>query len=143
MRERAVVQPQESPARESSALIELKRRQLDLLPWAIAKVNRQGIFTFGNNTLHHLLGIDQIEGRMLDELFHGDDLVLVRQQLESRFISRASGQYQVEATRPADGVRIDLLCSAMPETNEWGDVIGSIALLRKLPFEEAAEDVIA
>jgi hypothetical protein len=31
----------------------------------------------------------------------------------------------------------------MPETNEWGDVIGSIALLRKLPFEEAAEDVIA
>jgi PAS domain S-box-containing protein len=132
------VQTQEYPVRESPALIELKRRQLDLLPWAITKVNRQGIFTYGNEALHRLLGMAPIEGRMLADLFHGDDLTLVRQQLESRFTSRASGLYQVEAIRPADGVRIEIQCSAMPDTNEWGDVIGSIALLRELPFEEDA-----
>lgn len=130
------MQAQTSPAPESPALIELKRRQLDLLPWAITKVNRQGIFTYGNEALHRLLGVDRIEDRILADLFHGADLTLVRQQLESRFTSRANGQYQVEAIRPADGARIAILCSAMPETNEWGDVIGSIALLRTLPVEE-------
>jgi PAS domain S-box-containing protein len=117
----------------------MKRRQLDLLPWAIAKVNRQGMFTYGNEMVHRLLGVDRIEGRMLEDLFHGDDLTLVQEQLESRFTSGASDQYQVEAIRPADGARIDIECSAIPETDEWGDVIGSIAILRQRPADDAVD----
>jgi PAS domain S-box-containing protein len=128
---------QESPARQSPILIELKRRQLDSLPWAIAKVNRGGMFTYGNDRLHRLLGVERIEGKMLADLFHGDDLTLVQEQLESRFTSRASDEYQVEAIGPTDGIRIALQCSAIPETNEWDDVIGSIAILRKLPADAA------
>jgi PAS domain S-box-containing protein len=139
MLERAVVQAQQSPARQSPILIELKRRQLDSLPWAIVKVNREGMFTYGNDKLHRLLGVNRIEGRMLADLFHGDDLTLVQEQLESRFTSGASDEYQVEAIRPADGIRIALQCSAIPETDEWGDVIGSIAILRKLPADDAGD----
>ncbi len=143
MLERAIVQVPEFSNRQSPILTELKRSQLDSLPWAIAKVNRQGMFTYGNDKLHRLLGVGRIEGRMLADLFHGDDLTLVQEQLESRFTSGASDEYQVEAIGPTDGIRIALQCSAIPETDEWGDVIGSIAILRKLPADDAGDFVPA
>ena len=121
----------------------MKRRQLDLLPWAITKVNRQGMFTYGNDMVHRLLGVDRIEGRMLGDLFRGDDLILVLEQLESRFTSRASDQYQVEAIRPADDACVAIECSAIPETDERGDVIGSIAILRKRPVEDDVDQLPA
>ena len=135
------MQIQESPVRQSQFLIGLTREQLDRLPWAwaIAKVNRQGVFTYGNRAMCEIVGLESVEGRTLGDLFRGNDLAMVREHLESRFTRGAVDEYEVEVIRPGDGVRVPIRCSAMPETNDRGEVVGAIAIVR----DRLAEDVSA
>src|SRR5689334_23038616 len=109
------MQIQESPLRQSQLLIELKREQLDDLPWAIAKVNGLGVFTYGNRAMCEIVGAESIEGKTLADVFVGDDLHVVREHFESRFSRRAADEYEVGVTRLKDGVRVPIRCSAMPE----------------------------
>lgn len=126
---------------EAHFLIGLKREQVDSLPWAVAKADRQGVFTYGNREMCDIAGVDSIEGRNVSDLFKGNDLATVRRHLESRFTGGVADEYRVELTRPADGFRIPVLCSAMPETDQRGQVVGGIAWVRDLLTEDVSESV--
>lgn len=133
------MQTRETPIRQSEFLIGLKREQLEELPWAITKVNRQGVFTYGNRAMCDIVGLENIEGKTLADLFRGDDLVVVREHLENRFSRGAADEYEVEAIRPTDGARVPVRCLAMPEVDNSGEVVGAIAIIHDL----LAEDVSA
>jgi PAS domain S-box-containing protein len=126
---------------ESHFLIGLKRDQVDSLPWAIAKVDRQGVITYGNREMCKIVGVDSLEGRNISDLYNGNDLATVRQHLESRFTGRVADEYCVELTRPTDGLRIPVRCSSMPETDQRGQVVGVISYVRDLLAEDVSEKV--
>lgn len=130
-----------TPIEESRFLIGLKREQVDSLPWAIAKVDRRGVFTYGNREMCGIVGVDSLEGRNVSDLFTGDDLATVLRHLESRFTGRVADEYRVELTRPTDGFRIPVSCSSMPETDQRGQVVGVISFVRDLLTEDVSEKV--
>jgi PAS domain S-box-containing protein len=127
--------------KESHFLIGLKREQVDSLPWAIVKVDRQGAITYGNRKACEIVGVDSIEGQNVRDLFKGNDLATVLQHLESRFIRRVADEYRVELTRPIDGFRLPVCLSAMPETDQRGQVVGVISFVRDLLTEDVSEKV--
>jgi PAS domain S-box-containing protein len=129
--------PQDSFARQSEFLIRLKREHLETLPWGITKTNRQGTYTYSNRAICEIAGVESLEGKKQSDLFEGPDLAVVREHLESRFSRRAADEYKVELTRP-DGVRVPVLCSAIPETNELGEVVGAIAIYRDLLMQDVS-----
>ena len=61
--------------------------------------------------------------------------------LESRFTRGVVDEYEVEVVRPGDGVRVPIRCSAMPETNDRGEVVGAIAIVRDLLAEDVSAKV--
>jgi PAS domain S-box-containing protein len=132
------MQNQQAPAQESEFLIGLKREQLEGLPWAITKVNRQGVFTYGNRAMCELVGGADIEGKTLADVFRGTDLAVVREHFESRFSRRAADEYEVGAVRLSDGVRIPVRCTAVPDVNDRGEVVGTIAIVRDLLGEDVS-----
>jgi PAS domain S-box-containing protein len=130
---------QESSVQQPQVLIGLKREQLERLPWGIAKANRQGVFTYGNRAMCNIVGVESIEGKKLAEFFRGNDLGVVLNHFESRFSHQAADEYEVELTRLTDNVRIQVRCQAMPEINDRGEVIGSIAILSDVSIEDASK----
>ena len=127
----------------SPFLIALTREQLDGLPWAITKVNKAGVFTYGNRAMCAIVGTDSVDGKALEDFFHGDDLAEVRKHLESRFTRGAADEYEVEAIRPGDKVRVPVRISALPDADERGQTVGAIAIVRDLLNESVAERIHA
>ena len=130
--------PQDIFSGQSEFLIRLKREHLDPLPWGIAKVNRQGVYTYGNRAICEIVGVESMEGRKISDLFEGQDLTVVLEHFERRLTRRAADEYRVELTRPTDGVKVPVLISALPETNELGEVVGGIAIFRDLLTEDVS-----
>jgi PAS domain S-box-containing protein len=126
---------------QSPFLIGLTRESLESLPWAIAKVARNGVITYGNRMMCEIAGTESVDGKNISDLFHGKDLDVVRHHLESRFTRRAADEYRVKLERLSDHVRVPILCSAMPETNERGKVVGVIAFVRELLTEDVSRTV--
>jgi hypothetical protein len=94
-----------------------------------------------------IVGTSSLEGKTVADVFSGDDLNRVRLHLERRFSDGTADEYTVVANR-ADGVRVPILCSAMPDVNDQGEIVGAVALVRDLLAEdvsvkllEAAEDL--
>jgi PAS domain S-box-containing protein len=128
---------QDSFGGQPEFLIGLKREQVDSLPWGILKINRQGVYTYANHAMCEIVGVN-IEGRKITDLFKGDDLAVAQKHFEARLTRRAADEYRVELTRPTDGVKVPVLVSALPETNELGEVVGGIAILRDLLIEDVS-----
>src|SRR5208283_6118979 len=84
----------------SKFLLVLTREQLDSFPLAVVKVNRQGVYTYGNRAMCEILGVDSVEGKRLEDVFRDDQLDLVRQHLDSRFSSEAIDEYKVPPPPP-------------------------------------------
>ena len=135
------MQTQETPVRQSSFLIGLTREQLEGLPWAITKVNREGVFTYGNRAMSEIIGGESVEGKTLTDVFRGDHLAVVREHLDSRFSRGVADEYEVEAVRPTDGVCIPIRCSAMPDINDQGEIVGTIAIVRDLLVDDVSSAV--
>lgn len=117
-------------------VVGLRREQLDGVPWAMTKVDRGGRFTYGNRAMCTILGRSSIEGLTIEDVFRGEHLATVRAHLDSRFTRGTSDEYEVEAVRPDDGVRVPLRCSAMPDIDDSGHVVGAIAIVRDLLAED-------
>jgi PAS domain S-box-containing protein len=136
--------PTTAASKQSSPfLIALNREQLDGLPWAITKVNKAGVFTYANRAMCAIVGTETVEGKALADFFHGDDLVAVREHLESRFTRGAADEYEVEAIRPGDHVRVPVRISALPDADERGQTVGAIAIVRDLLSESVAARIHA
>jgi PAS domain S-box-containing protein len=134
------MESQETYADPSQFLIRLTREQLDGLPWAIVKTNRQGIVTYGNRKMCEIAGLDMIEGRNISDLFDRQNLAVVRERLECRF-SGVAEEYEVELTRPGDGVQVPIWVSAMPESDERGNPVGSLAIVRDLLMADVSQEI--
>ena len=115
---------QETYTEHTQILGGLTREQLHGLPWAIVKTNREGVVTYGNRKMCEIAGLDIIEGRNIGDLFDRENLAIVRERLESRFRGVAE-EYEVDLTRPGDGVQVPIRVSAMPETDERGSSYGN------------------
>ncbi|WP_315703051.1 MULTISPECIES: PAS domain S-box protein [unclassified Bradyrhizobium] len=126
---------------QSQLLIGLNREQLEGLPWGVVKVNSDGVFTYGNRAMCEIVGAVTIEGKRLADFFYDDDLAVVREHLESRFSRRISEEYEVRATRLTDGFRVPIRCSAMPDINDNGEVVGAIAIVRDLLTEDVSGEI--
>ena len=118
-------------AEQTQFLIGLKRAQVDRLPWAVSKVTRDGIFTYGNKKLCAIFGVKTIESRNITDFFRGDALTKVSDHLQSRFTAYVADEYSVLLTRP-DGVDVPVLISGIPELNEEGKPTAVIAFVRNL-----------
>ena len=115
----------------TSLLVALTREQLEALPWALAKVDRTGSFTYGNRALRTILGVQSVDGKTLEDFFAGQDLARVRKHLDSRSTGVAD-EYEAYFQKPSDNLRVHVRISAMPDLDEHGNVVGSIAIVQDL-----------
>src|SRR5271157_2555921 len=123
---------------QKQVLIGLRREQLDQLPWGIVKVNKDGVFTYGNRKMCEMAGLDTIEGTNMNDLVLDDDLAVVRKHLESRFTHGEADEYRVRLKR---GGGIPVLIQALPEADERGQIVGSIGIVREVMLEEVTRRV--
>lgn len=126
---------------QTQLLIGLKREQLENLPWAVAKLNREGILIYGNRKMCAIAGVETIEGRSIAELFRGEILQAVRGHLKNRFATGVADEYTATLTRPEDGVEVPILISAMPEFNDEGKTVSVIAFVRDLLAAEVSQNL--
>ncbi|MGD8208057.1 MAG: PAS domain S-box protein, partial [Thiohalocapsa sp.] len=125
---------------KTELVVALRREQLDDLPWAVVKTDPQGVITYSNRGMDDIAGVESLQGRSLAEVFEGENLATVRTKLEHR-LRGAAEVYEVDLTRPGDGVRVPIEVSALPETDESGRTIGSLAIVRELLTEDVASAV--
>ena len=104
-------------------------------------MNREGVFTYGNRAMSEIIGGESVEGKTLTDVFRGDHLAVVREHLDSRFSRGVADEYEVEAVRPTDGVCIPIRCSAMPDINDQGEIVGTIAIVRDLLVDDVSSAV--
>jgi PAS domain S-box-containing protein len=137
------MQTERASIRQSPLLIGLTGEQLDHLPRAVAKLDRRGVFSYGNRAMCEIAGVASIEGRSIEDMFRGGDLATVREHLESRFTRGAADDYEVVATRASDGVLVPIHVSAMPDIDDAGQVVGAIAMVSDLLAQDVAAKVTA
>lgn len=125
---------------KADLVVALKREQLDDLPWAVVKTNPSGVVTYSNRAMDEIAGTDSLEGLSLADLFDADSLATVRKKLENR-LRGAADVYKVNLKRPADGFKVPIEVSAMPEMDETGRPIGSLAIIRELLTEDVSNAV--
>ena len=129
--------------RQTPLLIGLTDEQLDRLPWAIAKLNREGMFSYGNRAMCVIAGVASVEGRSIGDMFRGSDLATVREHLESRFTRGVADDYEVVAIRVRDGIPVPIHISAFPDIDDTGQVVGAIAIVSDLLAQDVAARVTA
>ena len=135
--------PTQGNIHQDLLLIRLTAEQLDRLPWALAKLNREGVFSYGNRAMCEIAGVESMAGRSIDDMFHGSDLATVREHLESRFTRGVADDYQVVAIRVSDGVLVPIHISALPDIDDTGQVVGVIAIVSDLLAQDVAARVTA
>jgi PAS domain S-box-containing protein len=111
---------------------------LDQLLVGVARVSKTGELTYVNQAMSAIAGYDIPSGATLHDLFpNEEDLQNVTTHLAARFTERKRDEYTAFLTRRKDSRRIPVLISAVPETGEDGQVVGSIAFVRSLVTEHA------
>ncbi|HRZ35949.1 MAG TPA: PAS domain S-box protein [Candidatus Paceibacterota bacterium] len=131
----------EYQAYPSNFLIRLTRQQLESVPWGITKVNQKGVFAYANQTMRDIVGVASVKGKSLPAFFRGNDLAIVRRHLKRRMARGVADEYEVGVTRPADGVRVPIRISAMPDIDDRGKVIGAIAIIRDRLIEDVSTNL--
>ena len=128
--------PQPKTLTEPWVGVSLPPEAVDMVPLGIAKVDRKENFTYANQKLLQIAGLEDWRGVTLAHLFHGTDLDTVREELRKRFDKREASEYPVDLTRP-DGTRVPLSITSFPDIDVDDRIVGTLTLVRDLTVEKA------
>jgi PAS domain S-box-containing protein len=118
-----------------------ERRILDHSPLPTLVLDGSRKLTYANSEALRLLGVSNIEGLKLDDLFSGSESQAVINQQLSRRQGGVGDMYEIELTRPSDGKRFHVSILGIPLLDEQGSVTGSIGIIRSLELEKASQAI--
>ena len=114
---------------------------LEQLPEGVVKVNGKGEFTYANHYFKQISGLSEWEGKTIRSVLDEKNYDIVRNRLRSRFSGSGSEEYSAELTHPGNSRKIPVMILAVPEIDECGEVIGSIAVVRDLSSENSSRAI--
>lgn len=108
----------------------------------IVKVNRKGDFTFANDRFCDLAGVESWEGLNFRNLVSDESISAeIAEQLKNRFDKLVAEQYRLPLRRLDDGSKVYADVTAFPDTDQAGNAIESIAIVRDISSEIAANAI--
>jgi PAS domain S-box-containing protein len=125
-----------------SSVDRAEKELLDRFPVGVSRQTlKGGEFTYMNPAALRLLGLERWEGMTLRDILPDDEnYSIVSNHLEKRR-EGLRDEYEIEITRPKDPKRIPVSIAAVPETDLHGKITGSIAIIRDLRLEKAADKI--
>ncbi len=118
-----------------------ERRILDHSPLPTMMLDSSRNLTYANSEALRLLGVANVEGLKLDDLFRGSEARAMIDQQLSRRQGGVGDMYEIELTRPSDGKRFEVSILGIPLLDDQGSVIGSIGIIRALGLEKASQAI--
>ncbi len=114
---------------------------LEGLHSGILKVSGNGQITCANGRLCEIAGVKSCDGLNIRDLLDDENFAVVADHHKKRLHDSVADRYNVYLTRPADHSRVPVEITAFPEADNTGLIVGSIAIVRDLSEEEAAESI--
>lgn len=116
---------------------------MEQTPLGIIKINARHEVTYANPRAQELAGAaDDMKGVAVERLFPDpENRDILQREVRKRFENGRPSEYPVEITRLDDGRRIPVMIAATPERDPHGTIIGSMAIIRSMELERAAERI--
>lgn len=116
---------------------------MEQTPLGILRINTRNEITYANPRAREMSGAaGELKGHAIEELFPDkENLAKLEKEVQKRFKSGKSSEYPIEITRLDNGQRLPVMIAATPERDAKGTIIGSLAIIRSLDLERAAERI--
>ncbi len=115
----------------------------DQVPVGVIKINTQRVLTYANPYIRRMLGIDnKTIGRRIDDFFPDpENQQILDREVKKRFENGRANAYPIEMTRLDNHRKIPVMIAATPERDPQGRIAGSVAIIRTMELEKAAERI--
>lgn len=113
---------------------------LQSLPMGIIKVDAAGQVTYTNSKMCDMLGMDDLAGVNVKELFDDENLAKVMKNLDQRVHKEIANEYPVEITLKS-GRKLPVQILAIPEIDQHGKFIASLGFVRSLLVEQTSKAI--
>jgi PAS domain S-box-containing protein len=117
--------------------MQLYARIFDQSPLGIVKLSLDGEFTYANQSMLGMLGLDSLAGKNLKDVCDAASYAQAQAKLRERREGKG-GEYELEIRPREGGCRVPVRVAAMPETDLDGNIIGSIAVIRNVSVEKVS-----
>ena len=126
-----------------SGPMETVTQVMEQTPLGILRINTRNEITYANPRAREMSGIaGDLKGHAVEELFPDkENLAKLKKEVQRRFKSGKSSEYPIEITRIDNGQRLPVMIAATPERDAEGTITGSLAIIRSLDLERAAERI--
>ena len=116
---------------------------MEQTPLGILRINTRNEITYANPRAREMAGVaGELQGHVIEELFpDSENLAKLNKEVQKRFQNGKSSEYPIEITRIDNGQRLPVMIAATPERDAKGAIIGSLAIIRSLDLERAAERI--
>ncbi|WP_187149325.1 PAS domain S-box protein [Desulforapulum autotrophicum] len=126
-----------------SGPMESTMQVMEQSPLGILKTNTHYEIIYANPRAHKMCGLSgNMKGIPVESLCPDrKNREILQSQMKKRFENGTASEYEIEITRRDNGQRVPVMIAAMPERNIRGQITGSLAILRSLELEYAAEKI--
>jgi len=115
----------------------------DQVPVGVIKIDTHRVLTYANTYIRRVLGTDKtIIGQSVEDFFPDpENRKILNREVHKRFENGHTGAYPIEMTRLDNHRKIPVMIAATPERDPQGKIIGSMAIIRSMELDKAAERI--